>query len=38
MGIFHENLQPAGRVFGSLLLPENEHRIDKYYATFYNIE
>ena len=26
------------RVFGSLLLPENEHRIDKYFATFYNIE
>ena len=38
MGIFHENLQPAGRVFSSLPLSENEHRIDKYFATFYNIE
>ena len=38
MGIFHENPQPAGRVFSSLPLSENEHRIDKYFATFYNIE
>lgn len=35
MGIFHENPQPAGRVFSSLPLSENEHRIDKYFATFY---
>ena len=27
----------AGRVFSSLPLSENEHRIDKYFATFYNI-
>ena len=37
-GHLHENPQPAGRVFSSLPLSENEHRIDKYFATFYNIE